>query len=63
MGKDSARLGLPNERAVGIAGANHQNMCTFGDEKSQKYKQVGVAVEQLVDSIIAPTLVSSFPCT
>ncbi|PVH98023.1 hypothetical protein DM02DRAFT_616112, partial [Periconia macrospinosa] len=47
--KDSARLGLPNEVAIGIAGSNHKSMCKFGDFNSQKYKPVSNAVEELVE--------------
>jgi len=48
--KDSARLNLPNEIAVGIAGANHRTICKFGDAKSQKYLLVIRALETMVGS-------------
>lgn len=57
--KDSATLGLPNEIAVGVEGANHRDICKFNDAKSQKYLLVGRAVEGMVDSVI----VASAPCT
>jgi len=56
--KESACLGLPNERAVGIGGANHRDLCKFSDAKSQKYLQVGRAIVQMVNSVT-----TSVPCT
>ena len=50
MDKDSARLNLPNEIAVGIAGANHRTLCKFSDAKSQKYLLVIRALETMVGS-------------
>lgn len=47
MDRDSARLGLVNEVAVGIAGANHRDMCKFVDFQSQKYRLVWNAIEEL----------------
>ena len=49
MDRDSARLDLPNEIAVGVAAANHITICKFDDEKSQRYLPVGRAVKKLVD--------------
>ena len=46
--KQSACLGLANEIAVGIAGANHWTMCQFGDINSQKYVQVWRAIERMM---------------
>jgi hypothetical protein len=40
-------LGLPNEIAVGIAGANHKSMTKFSSAQSQKYRPVWVAIERL----------------
>jgi hypothetical protein len=56
--KDSACLGLPNEIAVGVAGANHKSICKFGDINSQKYKQIWIAIKRLTDS----ALVDVIPC-
>ena len=53
MDKDSARLNLPNEIAVGIAGANHRTICKFADAKSQKYLLVMRALETMVGSGIS----------
>ena len=46
--RDSACLNLPNERAVGIAGANHRTMCKFATSESQKYRPVRAALDALV---------------
>jgi hypothetical protein len=56
--KDSARLNLPNEIAVGIAGANHKSLCRFSHADSQKYLPVWSAIKRLVDS----ALVDSTTC-
>ena len=56
--KDSARLNLPNEIAVGVAGANHKSICKFGRADSQKYLPVWRAIKNLVDS----ALVDSTSC-
>ncbi|RDW56552.1 hypothetical protein BP6252_14102 [Coleophoma cylindrospora] len=45
--KDSARLGLPNEIPVGVAGADHRNICKFDDFNGQKYKPIWNATEEL----------------
>jgi len=48
--RDSARLSLPNEIAVGVAGANHKSICRFSRVDSQKYSPVWRALKNLVDS-------------
>lgn len=53
--KDSARLGLANEIAVGIAGANHRTMCKFNDINSQKYTAVWRAIKGLSDAAVTPS--------
>ncbi|KAI9740439.1 MAG: hypothetical protein M1834_005019 [Cirrosporium novae-zelandiae] len=55
--EDSATLHLPNETPVGIDGTNHKTMCKFDDAESPKYRQVWVAVKNLVISV---ALTSSF---
>ena len=50
--KDSARLNLPNEMAVGVAGANHKTLCKFSRADSQKYLPVWRAIKSLVDSAL-----------
>jgi hypothetical protein len=57
--KDSARLNLPNEIAVGVAGANHKSICKFSRADDQKYSPVWRAIKNLVDS----ALVDSTTCT
>lgn len=47
--RDSAVMGLMNERAVGIAGADHRNTCKFDKEDSQKYIQVWRAIRGFVE--------------
>jgi hypothetical protein len=49
--KDSARLNLPNEVAVGIAGADHRTVCKFEDIKSQKYRPVWNAMKAMAGDI------------
>jgi hypothetical protein len=44
--KASAVLGLANEIAVGLEGANHISMCKFSDPKSQKYLQVSKPIKK-----------------
>jgi hypothetical protein len=56
--EDSARLNLPNERAVGIAGSNHRTMCKFNEAHSQRYEPVWKAVRKLAQEAI----VDSVPC-
>lgn len=36
-----------NEIAIGVAGANHINICKFSDFNSQKYKPVWNTTEEL----------------
>jgi hypothetical protein len=47
--KDSACLNLPNEIAVGVAGADHRTVCKFSDMKSQKYKIIWNAMKGLAE--------------
>ena len=56
--KDSAFLGLPNEVAVGVAGANHSTMCKFHDIDSEKYSLVWGAIQTISDRIAS----CSVPC-
>ncbi|KIX03635.1 uncharacterized protein Z518_07188 [Rhinocladiella mackenziei CBS 650.93] len=42
--KDSASLGLTNELAVPISGADHRNICKFDRQDSQKYRPVANAL-------------------
>lgn len=56
MDKDSAKLGLPNEIALGIAGSNHRTMCKFESAQSEKYSPVWIAIVTLAQSALAPTL-------
>lgn len=50
--KDSARLNLPNEIAVGVAGADHKSICKFSRVESQKYSPIWKAIKKLVDSVL-----------
>jgi hypothetical protein len=50
--RDSARLGLTNEIAVGVAGANHQTICKFDRAESQKYKPVWIAIKNLAEDAL-----------
>ena len=50
--KDSARLNLSNEIAIGVAGANHKSICKFSSADSQKYLPVWRAIKNLVDSAL-----------
>lgn len=59
MDKDSAKLGLPNEKAVGISESNHRTMCKFESAQSQKYSPVWIAIQTLAQSALAPTLIYS----
>lgn len=45
--KDSARLGLVNEVAVGVAAANHRTICKFNDKDSTRYKPVWQTIQAL----------------
>ena len=51
--RDSVCLNLPNEIAVGVAGANHISICRFSRADSQKYLPVWRAIKNLVDSALA----------
>lgn len=51
--KDSATLGIQNELAVQIPGANHRNICRFAAADSQKYKIVQNALQQMFAKIDA----------
>ena len=50
--EDSARLNLPKERAVGVAGSNHRTMCKFGEADSQRYEPVWKTVRKLAREAI-----------
>ncbi|KAF8532865.1 hypothetical protein BDD12DRAFT_901378 [Trichophaea hybrida] len=52
-------IGLVNERAVGVAGANHREMCKFNDPESEKYSLVEGAVIQLVNSAVVASTTSA----
>lgn len=45
--KDSARLGLPNENAVGVIAADHRTICKFNSRDSQRYRPVWKAIQVL----------------
>ena len=45
--KDSARLGLPNENAVGVIAADHATICKFNSRDSQRYRPVWKAIQVL----------------
>jgi len=47
VGSDSATLGLNNEIAVPVQGANHRTICKFDDAEKQKYKPVHDALHSL----------------
>lgn len=49
--KDSARLGLPNEIAVGLAGSNHKTICKFEEEASQRFRPVSNALKLMAADI------------
>ena len=53
--RNSARLGVANEIAVGIAGADHRTICKFGDVNSQKYSPVWRAIKKLSDAAVPPS--------
>jgi hypothetical protein len=48
---DSARLNLPNERAIPIS-ANHRDMCKFSSANSQRYRPVWEAMQELVERAV-----------
>jgi hypothetical protein len=54
--RDSARLNLMNETAVGIPDSTHVTMCKFNDASSQKYGPVWKAMKELADSAIADSV-------
>ena len=47
--KDSARLGLPNENAVGVIAANHVTICKFHSRDSRRYRPVWQAIQALFE--------------
>jgi hypothetical protein len=51
--KDSAKLSVPNEIAVGIAGSDHCTLCKFSDAESQKYLPVIRALEVMVELAVS----------
>lgn len=51
--RDSATLGVQNELAVQIPGADHRNICKFAAADSQKYKIVHNALQQMFAKIDA----------
>lgn len=55
--KDSACLGVGTEVAVGVASADHRDMCKFEDVNSQKYSPVKDAIGELVECGIQPKTV------
>ena len=57
--RDSACLNLPNEIAVGVAGANHKSICRFSRADSQKYLPVWRAIKNLVDSALVGSVTRS----
>lgn len=50
--KSSARLGLPNEIAIGLAGSNHRTICKFEEAKSQRYRPVWNALKEMARSFV-----------
>ncbi|OBT44367.1 hypothetical protein VE00_07043 [Pseudogymnoascus sp. WSF 3629] len=50
VSRDSASLNLPNELALPVPQADHQDLCRFSDIESQKYVPVKRAFRNLVDS-------------
>lgn len=50
--KDSARLRLPNEIAVGVADSNHKVMCKFEDVESQKYRPIWISIRGIAQDIL-----------
>ena len=45
--KDSARLGIANELAVGVAHADHRTICKFNNKDSIRYKPVWQTIQAL----------------
>ena len=54
--KDSARLYLPNEIFSGVASSNHNSVCKFGIAESQKYAPVWMAIRDMAQEAIAPSM-------
>ena len=50
--KDSARLRLPNEIAVGVANSNHNMMCKFDKAESQKYRPIWISIRGIAQDIL-----------
>lgn len=61
VSEDSARLNIDNEIVVGMADANHVNMCKFASADSQKYKPVLGALKRMVDSAVPIEMSSPVP--
>lgn len=57
--EDSARLNLPNERAIGLAGSDHKTICKFRNANSQRYEPVWKAIRDLTRA----TSIDSSSCT
>ncbi len=53
--KESARLGFPNETAVGVIGADHRMICKFNDKDSQRYRHIWQAIQVLCVEIMEGT--------
>ncbi|KAI9743212.1 MAG: hypothetical protein M1818_003058 [Claussenomyces sp. TS43310] len=49
--RDSATLGIPNELAMQIPGADHRNICKFSGADTQKYKIVQDALQKIFAKI------------
>jgi len=49
--KDSATIGVDNELAIPIQGANHRNICKFESLESQKYRPVHNALHMALTKI------------
>ncbi|KAI1392648.1 uncharacterized protein F4822DRAFT_425851 [Hypoxylon trugodes] len=59
VNKDSANLRLHNEVAIPIQGADHRNLCRFGNEESQKYRPVKNALYDMMRKVTE----DSSPCS
>lgn len=53
--RESAKMRLPNEVALALAGSNHRTICKFGDSENQRFVPVGDALEELVKSALGRT--------
>ncbi len=53
--KESARLGFPNEIAVGVIEADHRMICKFNDKDSQRYRHIWQATQMLCVEIVEDT--------